>query len=344
MSNGNIEKRLQWFAKLNGESNLEERFLVVADAGNKLASYQEFHKYLREHHQQLQADGIWANDSLRERTAEAEHSLRITIKEGLDILNSCRNCNLLGDLVRQVTASSQVAPSYQPIVEKVQPALSQARIVLQQRYPDADFSFMDQIVPWLKNYDPEVRCEQGALQVRVHLGQGEMREFIIEDRPQPGFLGTISSRDFFNPITSGIAVLPPVMGATVGGNSQEVCVVDAYGALVGSANFAKNQIYRHLRQVETQGISSYTGNTGALIIIGWVIAIACFLAGTIINIGCSAEWWTDEHLCNWGGWLIMALGLVIGGILAVAGGYGLGIGLADTVPIDPERSPWPGSD
>lgn len=334
--NKDIKKRLQWFGKLNGEGNLEKRFLIVTEACKKLASYQDFHKYLRKYHKQLQEEGIWAKDSLLERTAEAERSLRVIIKEGLDILNCWKNCDLLGDVVSQVTASSYVTTSYQSIVGTVEPVLSQARSLFQQRYPDVDFSFMDRIVPNLKSYDLQMKGEENAFQVKVRLGQGEIREFIIEDRPRPGFLGTIRSREFFNPNAFGMAVFPPLKGlAAAGVDPKEVCVVDAYGALIGGASLAKNQIYRHLRQVEIQGINAYAGNEGVLIIIGWVIALVCFLAGTIINIGCLADWWTDENLCNWGGWLLMALGLAIAGILAGIGGYEFLLGLFASIPIDP---------
>lgn len=326
-----ISKRLQWFAELNEKANLEERFLSVIDACKTLSSYRDFYNCLRKNQQQLLNDGIRAGNSLRERTAEAERSLRIIMKECLDILNGWRDCRLLGEVVGQ-TATSPLT-----VMERVEPALLKAKSALKQRYPKADFSFIDEVSSLLKPYNLQVTYEEGALRVKASLGHDVIREFLIQDRPQPGFLGTIHSQQFFSPTTSGmVAFRPPISSVATGDNSEKIDVVDAYSALIGGANFAKCQMYRHFRQVEAQGMTTYAGNEGAAVIIAWVIAIACFIAGTIINIGCAAEWWTDDDLCDWVGWLIMLLGLLVAGLIAVGGGeYALVIGTAAAAPIDP---------
>ena len=319
MSNKTDTKsRLKWFVALNGEDNIEERFLMVADACKTLDSYWTLNENMRKQYQELINDGIKVDGPIRQRTEHAENAMRILLKEGMDALNSWKECGLMNDMVHHTAA-------YPDLGDGFKAACTKTKAALEEYYPNTDFSFMEKIAAWQRLNKIEIKGEENGLRVKIRQGENQTRDFLIEDRPRPGFLGTIRSKDFFKPTKSGIIMSrSPFDAVTSGIQHSGTGVIDAYGAFVYGAQFAKYQMFRHRKQIDEQGISLFEGNAFAALIFAVVIGTLAIIAGITISALCSAgRLDLEADQC----WMLAFILIAFGFGFVTAGGLGSAAGL-----------------
>ena len=298
----------------------EEQFRIMAGCCEKLINHLSVYQTAGN------SNYPYLSDVLQEMLIDTELSFRILAKEHVDLWN---NANDLG-MVEY--ALEQIVHSQADLRKEFKPALEKAHMVLKDNFPNVDLEFMNQIPNLLKDMKFSVSSEKNHIKVS-NISGDEKQEFFIDPQPRVGQMGRVDSSQLFQPnkFKGATMVRPTIDMCDSRKNENNINkILDPYQAMVQGISFSKNWLYKNRRLFSEFRPSRFTGNEPVILIIGFIIALALFLAGTVINLGCAAEWWSGDF-CDWVGWLLLGLAVIIGGVTCVLGGCALIFGTAVSV-------------
>lgn len=254
---------------------------------------------------------------LVEKTWEAEGQLRIALNEILDVVNEIRDTGELEAILRDRVKFFSSKDGFSQSKDNIYKYCKN----LSEKYDEFDGKIAEEVLLYINTYIKSITSEKDQLRLSIIRGEKEY-DYLIDPAPQPGDLGRISTKEFFNPKILGSEKLlfgplhAPVLSIDTCHSikvtsTQQDIRADLYGSIVSCLAYTKEMFYRHARILDEVGLSLYEGRDDQL-----AIGIGLVIAGGALIFGGFNEDPNNWGLISFGVFLLLAGSMCIGASIA----------------------------
>jgi hypothetical protein len=261
--------------------------------------------------------------SIVARAYNAESYVRMAIHVGLDAMNELQDSGILRDILRTNRVRHETPAS-------LSKAVLHGRRQILENMPGLEDSQLTELVNELQKQHFSLALSAKDI-VYQDLSHGTRGEFLrIRVTGPADNAGRVSSEKFFDPRFSGLTLPVNLKNldchrhfTTTPSVLTQQETISMYDVITQSLSSARDQMYRHVREVEALGLSPLQGGSlaGILAIIGVVLIAIALVAGlTAIGLKVACETGHNKTVCSLVGVFAIIFIAACGGILLAFSG------------------------